>query len=80
VVVGEGARKSARALGRCIVTPLTLPALVCVLVDLALEGEPVLLRCVAPPRPEELLAFLLLRRAWPWGLVVCHLERQTLAN
>jgi len=60
--------------------PLTLPAQVSVVVDLALEGEPVLLRCGAPRKPEELLAFLLFRRAWPWGLVVCHLEQQPLAN
>ena len=59
---------------------VSLHTLVSVLVDLVVDGEPVVLRCAPLRRPEELLAFLLFRRAWPWGLVVCRFERVVGAN
>jgi hypothetical protein len=55
---------------------MALPTVVSLLVDLALEGQPVVLRCPAL-RPEEVLALLMFRRAWPVGIVVCHFERRT---
>ena len=58
---------------------VTLPALVSVLVDLAVGGEPVLMRC-ARPKPEDLFAFLMFRRAWPHGPVVCQFVGAWRAN